>query len=113
MKRPTENDLMKLLQNIEKGKISITLDEKTSAHAQESENGIYFFDTSTKWRIGVFVDCGWVDYVDSISHGGTKIDYRQLQEYYPEVEEFSQKYRTRELSEKVWGIKAKMYSEFP
>ncbi len=110
-RQPTEKQLLNLLQDIEKGKVSVNLDEQASAQAMEWENGIHYFDTSNKWRIGVFVDCGRFDYVDSMQHGGTKVEYWQLDKFYPETTMYANRFRDVELGKRIWGIEAKMYAD--
>ncbi|MBI2668611.1 hypothetical protein HYX14_02090 [Candidatus Woesearchaeota archaeon] len=109
MKRPMEENLVALLNDIEKGKVSIALDTAASADALKNENGVYYFDTSKKWRMGVFVDCGWFDYIDSLQHGGTRLDSGTLNQHYPTVVEYSRRFRDHALSKSVWGIEAKIY----
>ena len=53
--KPSEETLLALFKNIESGKVAITLDRIASAEALTYENGIYHYDTSNKWRIGVYV----------------------------------------------------------
>ncbi|MBI4983547.1 hypothetical protein HZC32_02785 [Candidatus Woesearchaeota archaeon] len=62
MKRPTEEQLLNLLKSIESGKVTLILDRVASAEAIEIENGVFNFDTSNKWRVGVYVDYGEFDY---------------------------------------------------
>lgn len=109
-RKPSEEQLLTLLRKIDKGKVSLTLDERASAEAMKHENGIHFFDTSNKWRIGIYVDCGKFDYIDSMQHGGTKVEYWQLGKFYPKVKKFALKYREDNLGQKVWGIEAKTYA---
>ena len=96
---PNEEQLLNLLKDIESGKVSVKLDKKESA-----DLSVYHFDTSNKWRIGVFIDCGEFDYIDYIRHGGKIIDYDKLRRFCPKVNEYASKFRDRKLAKKVWGI---------
>ncbi len=109
-KRLQKKRLLDILTGIESGKIKIELDKEASKEAIEQESGIYLFKASNKWTIGIFVDCGRFDYIDSFQYGGTKIDYATLNRYYKRVVDNSKKYRDKELSEKVWGIKPKIFA---
>lgn len=104
-KKLQEKHLLEILVGIESKRINIELDKEASKEAIEQESGIYFFKASNNWTIGIFVDCGLFDYIDSFQHGGTKIDYATLNRYYKGVVDNSKKYRNKDLSEKVWGIK--------
>ena len=109
-KKIQEKHLLEILVDIESKKISIELDEKASQEAIEHKNGIYFFKTSTKWTIGVRVDRGKFNYIDTFQHGRTEIDSIQLTLDYPGVADYSEKYKDKDLSEKVWGIKPKIFA---
>jgi len=110
MKRPTEEELLSLLKRIESGKLTITLDKIASTEAIKTENGVFHFDTSNKWGVGVFVDCGKFDYIDYIQHGGMRLDHGKLDQYYPGVREYSLTFRDPSLAKKIWGIEAKIYA---
>lgn len=110
MRKPTEEQLLTILREIESRKISVTLDQVASAEAISRENGIYHFDTPDKWRIGVFVDCGKFDYIDYLQHGGTRIGYNQLCRYYPKVEVYANRFRDSEATKEIWGIEAKIFA---
>lgn len=106
-----EKELLTILKDIKSGKVTITLDEKASSEAVKRENGIYHFDASNKWKIGVFVDCGKFDYVDYIRHGGKKVDYNQLTRFYPKIIDYASQFRESKVAKKVWGIEARIYAQ--
>ena len=110
MKRPTEEHILNLFKQIELGKVTVTLDTITSAEAIKNENGVFHFDTSNKWRIGVFVDCGKFDYIDYIADSRTKVDYGKLNQYYPKISGSYSKFRNQKYAKKIWGIEAKIYA---
>ena len=110
-KRPSEETLLNLLKDIENGKITVLLDRKASKAAIENENGVYHFDTSNKWKIGVYVDCGKFDYIQYVSHGGTKIDFDKICRYCPKADQYSEKFRDKDLAKKVWGIEAEIFAD--
>lgn len=101
---PKEEQLLNLLKDIESGKVSVKLDKKESA-----DSAVYHFDTSNKWGIGIFIDCGEFDYIEYICHGGKIIDYDKLHKFYPKVTEYALKFRDGKLAKKVWGIELKLY----
>lgn len=109
-KTPSEEQLLALLKGVECGRISVELDEKTSAESVRQENGIYHYHTSNKWRVGVYVDCGEFDYIDYIQHGGKRIDYGRLEKYYPKVVQHANRFRNKNLAKRVWGIEAKLFA---
>jgi len=110
MKKPTEKQLLDLFNHIKSDKLTIILDKIASEEAIKTENGVFHFNTSNKWQVGVFVDCGKFDYIDYIQHGGTHINHAKLVKYYPRVIEYSLEFRNPELAKKVWGIEAKRYA---
>ncbi len=111
LRKPSEETLLALFKDIESGKVAVTLDRIASGDAITVENGIHHYDTSNKYRVGVFVDCGWFDYVDYVQHGGKKITHGELGRYYPKVDRYVLKFRNKKLSKSVWGIEAKIYEE--
>ncbi len=111
LKKLSEETLLNLLQDIENRKVTVTLDRAKSKEAIEDENGIYHFETSNKWKIGVSVDCGRFDYIQYISHGGTNIDFDKICRYYPKVDQYSEKFRDTDLAKKVWGIEAEIFAD--
>ncbi len=106
-KRLSEQQLLNLLRDIEQGEVGLTLDRLASAAALEVENGIYYFNTSDKWQIAVFVDCGKFDYIEHMQHGGVKIDNRQLRLHYPAVEHYAIRFRENN----AFGIEKHLYQE--
>ncbi len=106
--KPNEETLLTLFKDIESKKVAITLDRVASAEALTYECGVYHYDTSNKWKIGVYVDCGWFDYIDYVQHGGKKAT--DLNRFYPKVEEYTLRFRDKKLSKSVWGIEAKIYA---
>ena len=111
LKKLSEETLLKLLQDIENRKVTVTLDRAKSKEAIEDENGIYHFETSNKWKIGVSVDCGKFDYIQYVSHGGAKIDFDKICRYCPKADQYSEKFRDTDLAKKVWGIEAKIFAD--
>lgn len=104
-----EEQLLNLLRDIESGQVTLTLDSLASVTALETENGLFHYDTSNGYRIGIFVDCGRFDYLDYIQKGRVRTDYHRLNKHYPQVREYYLKFRNPRLAQKVWGIKAKLY----
>ncbi len=110
LRKPSEKTLLDLFKDIESGKVAITLDRVASAEALTYECGVYHYDTSNKWKIGVYVDCGWFDYVDYVQHGGKKVNTNGLESFYPKVDEYVDRFRDKKLSKSVWGIEAKIFA---
>jgi hypothetical protein len=110
LNKPSEETLLVLFKDIESRKVAITLDRIASGDAVTTENGIYHYDTSNKWKIGVYVDCGWFDYIDYVQHGVKKITNGGLERFYPKVDKYVLKFRDKELSKSVWGIEAKIFA---
>ncbi len=106
-KQASEQQLLRLLQDIEHGRVSLTLDRLASAAALEVENGVYYFNTSRKWQIAVFVDCGRFDYIEFLRHGGTQIDHHQLQAHYPSVAHYATRFRETD----AFGIERQLYRD--
>jgi len=106
---PSEKELLKLLEGIEKGKIAVELDRKASEESIEDENRVYHFNAG-KWRIGVFVDCGDFDYIEYIQHGGKKVTHSQIEEYYPKVDEYIAEKLSCGRGNKIFGIEKKIFA---
>ncbi len=108
--KPDEKVLLALFKDIESKEVTITLDRIASAEALTYENGIYHYDTSNKWKIGVYVDCGWFDYIDYVQHGGKKVTNEELDKFYPKVNNYVLRFREKKISKSVWGIEAKIFA---
>lgn len=108
--KPSQETLLSLFKSIESGEVVLTLDRIASADALTVENGIYHY-TAEKWKIGVFVDSGWFDYVDYVQYGGKRVTQGELRRFYPKVDRYTLRFRDQKLSKSVWGIEAKIFDE--
>lgn len=103
IQRIPESRVISLLEDIENGKIKVMLN-RNEPRDKENVSGVFHYNTSNGWAIGVYVDCSQFDYFDYIQHGGKKLDYSLINRYYKKVENFEQRFRRKDVARRIFGI---------
>jgi len=92
-----ETDLLKLFADIEAGTVKI----RPAIIVDPAYYGTMFYYTPSGWKIAIFIDYGYWQYIEAISGNGQTINREQIKQFYPQIARYKP---SRQIVQKIYKV---------